>query len=305
MKKPIRSRGLVILFLLAALVSPSTTANVEASGWRCRTRSPIAAHCRRCPRHACSSWAACGRCPSMAAHPATSPPSSNLAKGVFVSPTGKSYAFIETGDPGTETELAEELERRLSPADRLAASNSAEFLGHDRKIAKTSISHASVEEFPGLAAVLDSLPPDSQLSSHDPPITEDPDSDRVDEEQRNVHLSAYLFATKKEADNDYHLILGSTSSSSHSQFMTAEISGLPRTGPDRAKLKEPRQAYEDYFADSPIGTQYRKFDPPIPVEISGSLFFDVDHAAGVVGPAGFKPKTAWEIHPVTTIVLEP
>ena len=32
-----------------------------------------------------------------------------------------------------------------------------------------------------------------------------------------------------------------------------------------------------------------------------SAGFDVDHAAGVVGPGNFKPKTAWEIHPITKL----
>ena len=34
------------------------------------------------------------------------------------------------------------------------------------------------------------------------------------------------------------------------------------------------------------------------VKIRGSIFFDTDHAAGTVGPTGFRPATAWEIHPV-------
>src|SRR5437879_2768710 len=40
---------------------------------------------------------------------------------------------------------------------------------------------------------------------------------------------------------------------------------------------------------------------PVHVRITGSIFFDVDHAAGVVGPGNFKPKTAWEIHPITKL----
>jgi hypothetical protein len=39
------------------------------------------------------------------------------------------------------------------------------------------------------------------------------------------------------------------------------------------------------------------------VRIEGSLFFDVDHAAGAVGPANMKPKSAWEMHPITKITL--
>ena len=50
---------------------------------------------------------------------------------------------------------------------------------------------------------------------------------------------------------------------------------------------------------------YDKYDPPIPVQIVGSLFFDVDHQPGEVGPVGMKPKTSWEIHPVSDIQFEP
>ena len=55
---------------------------------------------------------------------------------------------------------------------------------------------------------MDSLPSDQFMRSYNPPITEDADSDRVQEEKRNVSVTAFLYATKKEADNDYHMILG-------------------------------------------------------------------------------------------------
>ena len=50
---------------------------------------------------------------------------------------------------------------------------------------------------------------------------------------------------------------------------------------------------------------YIKFTPAIPVKVQGSLFYDIDHEPGVIGPTGFRPKTAWEIHPVTDIEFEP
>lgn len=294
MKKQIRSNTLVVTLVFGALVSLGGNTNAEARCWRRCARLPSPYYAGRCS------------CDLTTKVPLVKAPTSIiLSRGVFVSKKGTSYAVVEISDAGTEEELVKELNRRLSPADRLATSNSADFAGHDRKIAKTSIADGSVEDFPGLAALLNDLPTDTQMISHNPPITKDPDSDRVSEENRNIHIAAYLYATKKEGDNDYHLILGTTSAPSHSRFMTAEVSGLPTAGSDRAKLKEPRKVFEDYFIDSPISTNYRKFSPPIPVEVSGSLFFDVDHAAGVVGPEGLKPTTAWEIHPVTEIVLEP
>jgi hypothetical protein len=40
---------------------------------------------------------------------------------------------------------------------------------------------------------------------------------------------------------------------------------------------------------------------PTHVQVTGSLLYDIDHAAGAVGPTGHRPKSAWEIHPVTSI----
>ena len=33
------------------------------------------------------------------------------------------------------------------------------------------------------------------------------------------------------------------------------------------------------------------------------LIYDIDHAPGVVGPSGMRPRTSWEIHPVTKLDL--
>jgi hypothetical protein len=301
------SRSSLGMFVSLAIVVLGADNATAARGRHCRKR-PMNCYpvhrCLECCAASCRQCYAASQAPEIVEVPKHI--SRVLARGsVRLPKTGETYAYTEVDDPGTEPELHEELARKLSPADRLAASNSEEFMGHDRRIAKTSIADASVENVGGLAAVLNSLPTDHAMLNHDPEITEHEDSDRGEEESRNVHFTAYLYATKKEDDNDYHLILGTTASPNHSRFMTAEVSGLPRTGPDRARLKVPRKAFQDEFADSPIGAQYRKFSNPIPVEVTGSLFFDVDHRAGVVGPEGLKPKTAWEVHPVTEIVFEP
>jgi hypothetical protein len=116
-----------------------------------------------------------------------------------------------------------------------------------------------------------------------------------------------LYATKKETDNDFHLLLGTDPSADNPRYMTAEISGLPR--PDNAfsdVLRDARQQLKDFFGDSPLpGSRYVKFDPPVPVRVTGSLFFDIDHRPGDVGTGRIRPDTVWEIHPVTSIVFEP
>ena len=53
------------------------------------------------------------------------------------------------------------------------------------------------------------------------------------------------------------------------------------------------------------GSRYKIIDPPLAVAVTGSLFFDMDHVAGVVGTGDFKPDTSWEIHPVTSITFAP
>ena len=64
----------------------------------------------------------------------------------------------------------------------------------------------------------------------------------------------------------------------------------------------PSAAFQDHFAGHLPGSQsYHRFHPPVAVTVSGSLFYDVDHPPGAVGPVWAKPKTAWEIHPVTAL----
>jgi hypothetical protein len=226
-----------------------------------------------------------------------------LASGTFTSPkTGRRYAWVETNERGSEVEFERELVLPRALARRPEAAPE-DFNGTDRRDAKTSIGTGDVEDIGSLDDVLSGLKSDDEMLNRVPPITRAADSERVDPEQRNVHVSAFLYATKRETDHDYHLILGSQPSAASSQFMTAEVSGLPTEG-DRAKLTIPRQAFENHFASQPIGSNYRKFDPPIPVDITGSLFFDVDHLPGEVGPDGMKPRTSWEIHPITKIAFE-
>jgi hypothetical protein len=217
----------------------------------------------------------------------------------FTSPKGQRFAISRLPD----TNPPERLEP-LALAPGGAPSGDA-FRGHDRKAAKLSIANASVEQLDDLAQVLDSLPSDAAMTSHNPPITEDADSGRVTEEKRNVRVRAWLYAAKKEADNDFHLIMG-REPGKPPRYMTMELTGLPPSGaPGRDRLKAVRDGFKTFFGQDLPGSSYDKYDPPIPVEVTGSLFFDVDHPAGAVGPQGLKPKTAWEVHPVTELVFEP
>ena len=92
-------------------------------------------------------------------------------------------------------------------------------------------------------------------------------------------------------------------------YMTMELSGLPPTNSaSHAKLKAARDAYKDFFGSNIQDTTYDFYDPPIPVEISGSLFWDASHATGSrPGPSTLRPDmpVVWEVHPISKIVFEP
>jgi hypothetical protein len=184
----------------------------------------------------------------------------------------------------------------------------AKFRGNDRKAAKISIADAQVEEFASLDALLETLQSDDAMRNHDPEITEAPTQNRVDEEKRNVRVPAFICAIKYEADQDWHIIGASDADCDGPTFFNFEVSGLPKSNAaSHDQLLEARnQLAEVLDHDLPGPSTYRKYkgSGPIPVVIEGSLFYDVDHAPGIVGPAGMKPATAWEVHPVTSIVAQ-
>jgi len=83
--------------------------------------------------------------------------------------------------------------------------------------------------------------------------------------------------------------------------MTSEVSGLPAGGPDLATLSNARQQLVDLFPAQKLGSTFYKPTAAIRARIQGSLHFDGDHPAGKVGPLTMRPRTVWEIHPVTKI----
>lgn len=186
-------------------------------------------------------------------------------------------------------------------ADQLKAG----FRGTDRKAPKTSIASGSVKGFSDVAALAATLPTDTAMRNHTPALTTST-STRAVEEQRNVHVKAWIYAIKYETDNDWHVILGTRPTVSTKTFFNAEVSGLPSSSATAfATLRAARQGLAAVLAnDLPATNTYRLYDHPLPVTVEGSLFFDVDHEAGVVGPTGMRPNTAWEIHPITKVQLQ-
>jgi hypothetical protein len=182
-----------------------------------------------------------------------------------------------------------------------------QFAGTARKKAKLSIAAAPSKTFADLKTLIESLVTDDKMVAHKPKIKTTASSDRVTEEKKNVKVKAFLYAASREADNDFHLIIGRATTKSPEMYMTMEVSGLPpQNSPALTELTAARDAFKTFFGTDLPGMTYDFYDPPIPVTIAGSLFFDMSHATGQrPGPASLKSRmpTIWEVHPVTSITL--
>ena len=42
-----------------------------------------------------------------------------------------------------------------------------------------------------------------------------------------MHVTAFMYAVSREADNDFHLIIGGDPKATPEMYMTMELSGLP------------------------------------------------------------------------------
>jgi len=217
-------------------------------------------------------------------------------------PTGAArYQIITTNE-------VDAYETPLAPAEaELFGFNRVKKLGDDfegraRKAAKLSIPTAATEAFADVSSLLESLP-------EDPDVSDDRDSGRIPEEERNVRVRAFLYAASREADNDFHLIVGDDPDAASPQLMTMEISGLPPArSPSFARLKAARDAYKAFFSGNLPGLGYDQYPNRIPVEIEGALFYDASHSHGQPpGPQNLRPfmPRIWEVHPITKIVFEP
>lgn len=236
--------------------------------------------------------------------PMASPEAQALAE------TGKAPAFriIRTNEVDGY-EKAASTQETLSAALAEAAPVGDKFAGTSRKAAKLSIADATAKTFADLRTVVNSLVPDTDMANRTPPIKTTATSNRVTEEKRNIRVKAWLYAASREDDNDYHLILGRNPKKSPEVYMTMELSGLPpANAASFDKLKAARDAYKAFFAADLPGRTYDFYDPPIPVRVEGSLFWDASHKKGTrPGPKSLKSRmpTVWEVHPITKIVFNP
>lgn len=186
------------------------------------------------------------------------------------------------------------------------------FKGRFRANAKTHYARidgepAPLREFRELAELRDFLASqdDQVMKSRYETISaaEGLESGRWPEELHNVAVTAYIHAVKFMAneDQDFHIILGSEPTIGQGDFFTAEASGLPPDGVDIEFMISARQQLLGVIGECDCDNHYRAFDPPIPVRVVGSLFFDGQHGPFTVGPRYARTFTAWEIHPVLCV----
>jgi len=220
--------------------------------------------------------------------------------------SARSYRIIRTNEVDPKDAP---IPRTAVPAIGTAAVPVDTFAGTARKAAKLAVASAAMEVFADLPPLIKSLPSKTAMKKHKPKITTEANSARVAEEKRNIRLSAFLYAASREDDNDFHLILGRDPETTPHVYMTAEISGLPpKSSASFTKLNGARKSFKAFFGGDLPGTSYDFYDPPIPVEIEGSLFFDMSHASGQgPGPKSLRDDipTIWEVHPVSKITFEP
>jgi hypothetical protein len=207
---------------------------------------------------------------------------------------------LSVGDRSNITATAEAVATRSTGDD---------FAGTARRRAKLSISSGPTSAFEDVSDLIETLPSKRAMVRHNPPITTDANSRRVAEEERNVAVTGFLYAASRENDNDFHLIVGRDPTADPPMYITMEVSGLPAAGdPSFALLKAARDAYKAFFGEQLPGASYDFYDPPIPIKVEGSLFFDMSHATGrSPGPPSLHDDmpVIWEVHPISKIQFEP
>ena len=214
----------------------------------------------------------------------------NCKEAVYKTPNGKFYKVKFVDDP-FDNAASEDVMKVANCLD-------STFAGTARKAAKTSIVNAKIEDFATVSALLKALAKDATVRAK---LTSS--SPRIAEEKHYVRLlkDTYLYAFKKEGDNDYHLIIGDHKDRKKATFFNVEISGLPNS--NNKTFTTVRATFEKQFVQV-CSSGYVVFaQNPIKIQIEGSTFFDVDHKPGQIGPVGFQPATNWEIHPISKITF--
>jgi hypothetical protein len=176
------------------------------------------------------------------------------------------------------------------------------FYGRERAYAKTHRSEGPTYVAETINDLLESelILPDIDMRKMNISLHEE-SRRTVPEEDRDVELdTAYIYGIYREPNNDYHIILGNGEMTlKKMRLISAIVSALPGDDID-PDLERVRKQIVERFGDIPCGSdKWKPVEYPIPVKITGSLFFDLSHLPGIAGFGEFRPKTSWQIRPVT------
>lgn len=201
-----------------------------------------------------------------------------------------------------EENLDEKDETENIPSPDAATTCSDAFVGSARAVAKTSYASVSYGTYSSINTMRAVLQTDTYMRS----IGITNSSPRVTEENRNRNITtSYLYAIARESDNDFHMIIGDANNAA-GNLLNCEASGNPASSQSSyVAINAVRTYLKSYFGTDFCGQSgYTKFTPAISISLlKGSLFFDIDHAAGTVGPLGLRPNTSWEMHPIHNITF--
>ncbi|NOT50033.1 MAG: hypothetical protein HOP10_02005 [Chitinophagaceae bacterium] len=243
------------------------------------------------------------------------PPEKELA--YYITPSGKKIILRKQDDPRLPEEqvvlldpsavsdsvlvhamvMTADLATRAGPNDP--------FKGSVRKTPKTNFSMKRYETFPTIPALFRSLKSREFMNN----LRIGHLDSRVEQENRNVIIKkAYLYTITVEADNDLHLLIGSTPSyiEGVTRVFNAEISGIPTDGSSELKdqMREVRRKALDHLGDVPVCGRRGYLQSNTRISIRGSLFYDSHHATKPAKCREVEGESAWEIHPVRDISFD-
>jgi hypothetical protein len=223
--------------------------------------------------------------------------SARFAKLIAAARSGK---LVETFPEKHEAEISIAAERLSS-----GISTGDVFAGSYRASAKTSYVDGLAQSFDSTGALIASLPTDARMQAdfgHLVRASDGVDDPREDVETKNVTIEAWIYWSKKESDHDFHVIVGDTPvPDENTILLNTEVSGLPPENPMEPNITATRGTIKGLISQH--HPEHGLFVPPVHVRITGSLFWDGEHANQHVGPEGLQPDTAWEIHPIKDLTV--
>lgn len=119
----------------------------------------------------------------------------------FTSPSGKVYTRVRVAPPDNDEPI-----NNIFPNAVRAPPDLDSFVGVARKAAKISVAPGVAQSFTDLGDVLDSLPSDASMRALN--ISKAANSGRLPQEEKLVVVTAFLYASSRESDNDFHCIVG-------------------------------------------------------------------------------------------------